>query len=268
MKWSTWLAIRGVWESVGFLRRSGHKIGILRALWTWGVVFWDQQKRTKQTGRDPKATEVTADFFKRLDIQDPNMPEALANFMYQEALPRLELYAGAIQSLKYFQEHQFRLALITNGVYSKAFVMTVLRRLDIDRFEHVLVSSEEGIRKPNPEIFRRALDALGVDPRKSVYIGDNEENNVRGAKKIGMMAIHFAPDGRRPSKAADVVVGHLGELPDAVAQLSQRVRAKAAGRNDVTDELPDEFPAEEALDGRTKVGAVALGHDPDEQRVE
>jgi putative hydrolase of the HAD superfamily len=62
--------------------------------------------------------------------------------------------------------------------------MGLLSRLDATVF-----SSEVGVRKPRPEIFHRALDELGVEPDRSVFVGDRLEADVKGAGDLGMTTI-------------------------------------------------------------------------------
>jgi putative hydrolase of the HAD superfamily len=57
-------------------------------------------------------------------------------------------------------------------------------------FEVTLSSCYMGMRKPEPEIYRRALDIVGSHPQRTLFIDDREEN-VAGAKAAGMKAIRF-----------------------------------------------------------------------------
>ena len=60
-----------------------------------------------------------------------------------------------------------------------------------------LFSSEVGRRKPDPAIFERALDALGVEPARALFVGDTLATDVAGAKALGMrtcQAVWFRAD--------------------------------------------------------------------------
>ncbi len=59
-----------------------------------------------------------------------------------------------------------------------------------DVFDHIVISAEVGVTKPDRRIFQLALDGLGVAPKESVFIDDFEEN-VKAASEIGMHAILF-----------------------------------------------------------------------------
>ncbi len=61
-----------------------------------------------------------------------------------------------------------------------------------DAFDEIIISCEEGITKPDPEIFQRALARLGCSPEEAVFI-DDFLHNVQAAQAVGMSAIHFQP---------------------------------------------------------------------------
>ncbi|HJR80418.1 MAG TPA: HAD family phosphatase [Anaerolineales bacterium] len=57
-------------------------------------------------------------------------------------------------------------------------------------FDVIVFSSEVGVCKPDPKIFQRALEQLGVAASESLFI-DDRERNVNGAKALGIHAIHY-----------------------------------------------------------------------------
>lgn len=59
-----------------------------------------------------------------------------------------------------------------------------------DGFHLVVDSSEEGLRKPDPEIYLLTCARLGVEPARAVFI-DDIPSNVEGARAVGMTAIRF-----------------------------------------------------------------------------
>jgi putative hydrolase of the HAD superfamily len=50
-------------------------------------------------------------------------------------------------------------------------------------------SAEVGMQKPDPEIFRRALDELAVDPSDAIFVGDRLETDIRGAADAGLTTV-------------------------------------------------------------------------------
>lgn len=65
-----------------------------------------------------------------------------------------------------------------------------------DAFDTLVLSAEVGLAKPDPAIYRLALDRLQVEPPQAVFV-DDFEVNVVGARTLGMQAILF----RTPEQA-------------------------------------------------------------------
>jgi epoxide hydrolase-like predicted phosphatase len=69
-------------------------------------------------------------------------------------------------------------------------------------FDSLTLSCEEGVMKPDPRIFRIALEKAGVQPAEALFVDDFIEN-VEGARAAGMLAVHFRdPDVARQEIAA------------------------------------------------------------------
>jgi putative hydrolase of the HAD superfamily len=122
---------------------------------------------------------------------------------------------GMLETLK---NASIRLGIITNG--KGQFQMDNIKSLGIERyFDTILVSEYEGIKKPNPEIFNKALRQLGVSTSESMYVGDHPENDIKGAKNIGMLGI-WKKDIQWDHVDADFVIEDLKELPIIIQELN------------------------------------------------
>lgn len=58
-----------------------------------------------------------------------------------------------------------------------------------DLFDVLLISEAVGWRKPSPVIFHRAVEELGIDIARTVFVGDSPTLDVAGAKRVGMQAV-------------------------------------------------------------------------------
>ena len=91
-----------------------------------------------------------------------------------------------------------RLGLVSNAFDPPALLHRDLAELGIaERLDVALFSSEVGRRKPDPEIFRRALDALAVDASEALFVGDTLASDIAGAAALGMrtcQALWFRAD--------------------------------------------------------------------------
>lgn len=84
---------------------------------------------------------------------------------------------------------QYRTALLSNAFND------LRRRLHeqwpiADAFDEIVISAEVGAAKPDPAIYRAALDRLGLEPGETVFI-DDFPVNIDGARAVGMHAIRF-----------------------------------------------------------------------------
>ncbi len=118
---------------------------------------------------------------------------------------------GAPEVLDRLRAAGLRLGVVSNsdGRVEEALAAAGLR----DRFEVVLDSALVGVEKPDPAIFRAALDALGVAPADALYVGDLYEVDVVGARAAGMEAVLLAP-GAGGSAADCPRFGSLAALAD------------------------------------------------------
>lgn len=66
------------------------------------------------------------------------------------------------------------------------------------RVEPLLISSEVGFRKPHPNFYEAACDALSLSPSCVLYVGDDPENDVRGPRRAGLSGLLLDRDSRRP----------------------------------------------------------------------
>ena len=80
-------------------------------------------------------------------------------------------------------------AIINNG--PKSIFRGMLSKFELPiKFDELMNSAEEGVKKPNSEIYLRACKRLGVEPSECLFI-DDDEGNIKGAEALGMRAIYF-----------------------------------------------------------------------------
>jgi putative hydrolase of the HAD superfamily len=113
--------------------------------------------------------------------------------------------------------HDYALGIITNG--KGEFQQRTINALGIaHHFKAILISEIEGVRKPDAEIFHRALSRLCCEPAEAIYVGDNPEADVRAARAAGLKAIWKRNDAFA-LPLADGVIDSLEELPSILKDL-------------------------------------------------
>lgn len=146
--------------------------------------------------------------------------DGLANINKEELLTELVARAGnssfwtrvdpvAAPTLKRLQR-EYRMAVISNA---DGRIRQVLAQAGLDGFfETITDSGLVGCEKPDPRIFRAALEAMGAEPGESLYIGDIYAVDYQGAAALGMHAVLMDPSGAYCGW--DVPrLDSLGELP-------------------------------------------------------
>ncbi len=89
-----------------------------------------------------------------------------------------------------------------------------------DFFRATALGPIEGIPKPDPRIFRLALERMGGIPAgAALMVGDHEVYDVAGARAAGLRAVLVDRTGTVAGSAADAVVRSLSELPQVLGEL-------------------------------------------------
>jgi HAD superfamily hydrolase (TIGR01509 family) len=60
----------------------------------------------------------------------------------------------------------------------------------LDAFDEVIISAEVGLAKPDPRIYRLAVERLGVQPERAAFV-DDVLVNVEAARRVGLHGVHF-----------------------------------------------------------------------------
>jgi putative hydrolase of the HAD superfamily len=111
----------------------------------------------------------------------------------KDVLPLLsgDLRPEMVEALKRIKA-RFKTGCITNNLPANAIGIASGRVLYIAEvmalFDHVIESAKIGLRKPDPRIYQMMVEALGVDPRRCVYL-DDLGVNLKPAREMGMTTI-------------------------------------------------------------------------------
>jgi putative hydrolase of the HAD superfamily len=117
---------------------------------------------------------------------------------------------GAHETLAAIRALGLRVAVVSNA---DGRVEGILRSLDLHRYLDLVVDSHhEGVEKPDPEIFRRALDRLGVPAARAAYVGDIYSIDGLGARAAGLYPV-----------IVDATRTYRGHDCDTIADLRQLI---------------------------------------------
>jgi putative hydrolase of the HAD superfamily len=89
--------------------------------------------------------------------------------------------------LQELKNEKFKIAIISNCASISG---DAVEKLSIkEYFDTIILSFQEGIVKPEREIYILACKKLGVAPEECMFVGDGDDNELEGAKKVGMNTV-------------------------------------------------------------------------------
>ena len=98
-----------------------------------------------------------------------------------------DIPAESLWLLKKLHEKGLKMGLITNTFSDECDMIRNSPLFPL--FDAAMISYEQGLSKPDPEIYRRAMQALGVTPEECLYVGDGGSHELTGARELGMKAV-------------------------------------------------------------------------------
>ncbi len=127
-----------------------------------------------------------------------------------------------VGTLDELQRQGLRLGIVSNAAYLPRLMKAQLTALGLGTyFTGVTFSSEVGVRKPHPAIYQDALAKVGVQPSRTLFVGDRVREDVQGPQSLGMRAV-LTREWRQEDDpgVADFVIERLGELPTVLHRLA------------------------------------------------
>ncbi|MBI2579100.1 MAG: HAD family hydrolase [Candidatus Aenigmarchaeota archaeon] len=126
-------------------------------------------------------------------VSDASVEEKLAS-IWEENVRKVRLFPETREVLHKLKEKRYKLGIVSNG-YAGAHSM--IKGLGIyDCFDAVIVSCDIGLVKPDPRIYRTALERLGVTAEQAVMVGDRIADDIEGAGKAGIRGVLVDRQGR------------------------------------------------------------------------
>ncbi len=149
-------------------------------------------------------------------LKNGNLAESCCKLFRLLSRERFELFPDALPVLREMKR-RYPLAIISNA--QRVFCHEEIRLHFLDQFfSYILLSTDFGFIKPDPRLFSVACALLGVAPESAVYIGDNPENDVSGAKMVGMRVVLLNRGGKNivADRTPDFIAGNLREAGEWV----------------------------------------------------
>lgn len=129
------------------------------------------------------------------------------------------VYPDVLPALDALRRNGIRLCVISNFVWGGPELFHDLELAS--KFDALIVSARVGFQKPNPGIFKAALDQMHVEPANAWHVGDSYRADVIGARRLGINGVLIDRSGNDPARVKEqyddadlTVVTDLFELLD------------------------------------------------------
>lgn len=152
--------------------------------------YWSDPERHREGRADLRAASarIIQQALVELGHDRPALARAAAERYRDLRDASLHLFPGAVEALERLRLRGVRLGLVTNG--SATDQRAKIERFDLARhFDHIQIEGEFGCGKPDPRVYRAAMDALRSRPDETSFVGDNLEWDVAAPQRLGLYAI-------------------------------------------------------------------------------
>jgi len=146
-----------------------------------------------------------------IDVAEALLEEAAVRHL-DAWTPHIRHDPEAVATISALREDGLAIAMLSNTHWPRTFHERFLERDGlVELIDARLYTSEMEFQKPHPSTFLAAAEALGVDPRHAVFVGDRPWDDISGARSVGMRTIlrpnPFAPDidGLEPDARIDAL---------------------------------------------------------------
>lgn len=218
---NTLISVGEVPESVG--RFTADILGISHERWN-EACFSDAHEICQPTDHEQVLLELATSI--NPDIPHALIREAAAHRQHRFDYALRQVREDILQVLLQLKAGGVRLALISNASTAEVAAWSDSPLAEI--FDAAIFSCECGLKKPDPGIYRHALEVTGSNEKQSLFIGDGGSNEFIGANQSGLRTVlttHFS----RPHRVKKVLqqqataihheVGHIRGVLDLIGEV-------------------------------------------------
>ena len=161
-----------------------------------------------------------------LELDDRHLKASLK--LFWRVKPKIKLYPGAVEMFSSIRRKGFKLGMVTDGHVDVQ--KSKIRTLKIRKyFQSIILSDEYGVefRKPSTVPLMAALAELRLEPKSSVYVGNDPRKDFVGSRSLGMRTIRIVQGDYRnlsleAEMEADVKVSNIRQLIDLIGGENER----------------------------------------------
>lgn len=119
-----------------------------------------------------------------------------------------------LQVLSWLGTHGFKRAICSNAPFPPEMMRRQVRSTGIAaEVDAIVFSSQVGRRKPAPEMYLGALDAIGVAPERALFVGNRVREDYDGPRALGLRAVICTAHNGEPAPEGVASIASLRDLP-------------------------------------------------------
>ena len=122
---------------------------------------------------------------------------------HKEKIKSIKLYDDVEPSFKKLKEMNLKIAIISDGLPVKQYEKIIRLNL-IHLVDHIIISDEIGVRKPNPRLFDYCLKKFNIKYDEMIYVGDNLEKDIIPAKMNNIISIYIHRGGKHDKNLSKI----------------------------------------------------------------
>jgi HAD superfamily hydrolase (TIGR01549 family) len=120
----------------------------------------------------------------------------------------------AMQVLSWLGERGIKRGICSNAPFPPEMMHRQVRSNGItDLVDGVVFSSETGRRKPAPEVYQAAIEAIGTEPERTLFVGDRVREDYEGPMAVGMRAVIVTAHAEDEPRDGVPTIASLAALP-------------------------------------------------------
>jgi putative hydrolase of the HAD superfamily len=151
------------------------------------VALWNEGRATRDSG-------PFRDYLVSLGVGEH--ADEVIRLRHEETRRQLVPRPGAVETIEELRRRGLRTGMIS--VCSDDVPLLWPETAFADLFDATVFSCSVRLRKPDPRIYRLALDELEVEPGEAMFVGDGANDELAGAERVGMRAVLIHRAGEEP----------------------------------------------------------------------
>jgi putative hydrolase of the HAD superfamily len=179
-----------------------------------------QMVESKETLKEYELNRRVSDVLSTLGHEVPSSSATIrrATDVYMDLWIRTLNMNQIVHTLLKELAGEYKLGLVTNFSHVPGANRTIDRFNLRPYFQTIVISGEFGWKKPSPRIFDAALRNLFSEPGETMFVGDDCEGDIAGAKQAGMRTV-LIQRKQEECQVADFTIKSIAELPTTIRRL-------------------------------------------------